>query len=147
MRRVIPSHNDGKDADMAEVEMADPPKDERSFKYWEGRVYSLEERVYVLERRNGKDDDNHRELIGEIAKLRDKVWVVDLRQDQLAGNLIEVREQVKMILQRLEGHDKRFGQIDKRFEQVDKRFEGIEKTQAAHGEMLQQILERLPSLN
>jgi chromosome segregation ATPase len=125
---------------MAEIEMAAPPREERSFKYWEGRVYSLEERVYVLERRNGKEDDNHRELIGEIAKLRDKVGVVDLRQDQLAGNLIEVREQVKMIHQRLDGHDKRF-------EQIDKRFEGIEKTQAEHGEMLQQILERLPSLN
>jgi chromosome segregation ATPase len=132
---------------MAKLEMAEPPNEERSFKYWEGRVYNLEERVHVLENRYRNEDNKHRELIGEISKVRDKVEVVDLRQDLLAGNLVDVRELVKEILRRLDRHDKRFEQVDKRFEQADKRFEGIEKTQAAHGEMLQKILERLPSPN
>jgi chromosome segregation ATPase len=153
---------------MAKLEMAEPPNGERSFKYWEARVYRLEERVHVLENRYRNEDDKHRELIGEITKVMDKVEVIDLRQDLLAGNLVDVRERVKELHKRLNTHDerfdgiderldgidkrfeqvdKRFEQVDGRFEQVDKRFEGIETTQAEHGVMLQQILERLPSPN
>jgi hypothetical protein len=138
-------HHDGKDAsDMAEAQLAEPPHDAELFKYWEGRVYSLEERVHVLE---SKADDKRLQLYKQVNRAMDRAETLDLRQDIFADNLVEVREMVKEINGRLKVHDKRF--------------EGIENTQAAHGamlaqhgemlalhgEMLRQILERLPSPN
>jgi hypothetical protein len=129
---------------MANLETARPPTQERSFKYWEGRVYKLEERVYVLEnlyrKRNEERDEVQKGII-------DKLGSLDFRHDMLAANLVDVREMVTEIRAHLNVHDKRF-------DGVDKRFEGIEKTQAAHGEMLvrhgemlRQILERLANPN
>jgi hypothetical protein len=115
---------------MAEAQLAESPHDGELFKHWEGRVYSLEERVHILE---SKVDDKRLLLHKQINKAIDRVETLDLRQNIFAENLVEVREMVKEIKGHLKVHDKRF--------------EGIEQTQAAHGEMLRQILERLSSTN